>query len=107
MEKYVNIVIYAPLTHSEDIRTVLGKMGAGKIGAYTFCSFTIRGTGRFKPDESANPHIGKRNELEQVEEDRIECICNKEILKDVIQSIKSVHPYEEPVILIQPLLSYD
>jgi hypothetical protein len=31
--------------------------GAGVIGDYTCCSFTVRGIGRFRPEAGANPAI--------------------------------------------------
>jgi hypothetical protein len=81
----------------------MGKAGAGKVGNYSFCSFSSRGTGRFKPDAGASPHIGYVDQLEQVEEERIEVNCSREIVQDVISAIKSVHPYEEVAIDVYAL----
>jgi hypothetical protein len=74
----------------------MGNGGAGKIGNYTFCTFTSKGIGRFKPGDEANPTIGEVGKLEAVEEERIETVCSEEKLKDVLKAIKEVHPYEEP-----------
>lgn len=46
--KNVKLVIFVPLSHSGIVRQVLGEAGAGKIGNYDFCSFSTRGTGRFR-----------------------------------------------------------
>ena len=48
-----------PSTHARILRHALGVAGAGKIGEYNHCSFSIKGTGRFIPSGKANPHIGK------------------------------------------------
>lgn len=89
------IVVYVPLSHTEEVREAVGRAGGGKLGKYSFCSFSIRGVGRFKPEEGANPHIGKVGELESVEEERIEFNCEDNLVDKVISAIKEVHPYEE------------
>ena len=99
----VKIVITVPLSHADIVREAMGKAGAGKIGNYEFCSFSSFGAGRFRPLYGANPAIGQVGQLEQVEEERIEVTCDREILDDVIKTIKTVHPYEEPVIDVYSL----
>lgn len=92
------LVVTVPLTHADIVRDAMGKAGAGKVGNYSFCSFSSRGVGRFKPMEGAVPHIGEVEKLEAVEEERIEVNCTKKILGDVVAAIKAVHPYEEVAI---------
>ena len=53
------IVVYVPLTHADAVREAIGQAGGGKLGKYSFCTFTTEGIGRFRPDEGANPHIGQ------------------------------------------------
>lgn len=101
----VKIIIYVPVTHANKIREALTEADAGKIGNYDSCSFSIRGIGRFRALKGANPFLGKINQIEEVEEERIETICPQKILKKVLTAIKKVHPYEEPAIDIYPLLN--
>ena len=101
--KYVKFVVFVPLSHTDIVRKALGEAGAGKIGNYDFCSFSSRGTGRFRGNEKTNPAIGKAGNHEIVEEERIETIVSREILKSVIEKVKSVHPYEEVAFDIYPL----
>ncbi len=101
--KYVKIVVFAPETHADVVREAMGKVGAGKIGNYSFCSFSSKGIGRFRPEEGANPHIGKVGKFEEVAEERIEVTCSREKLKEVIIAIKEVHPYEEVAYDTYPL----
>ncbi len=89
------LVIYVPLTHSDIVRDAIGNAGGGKIGNYSFCSFSGIGKGRFMPLEGSRPYIGDTNILEVVEEERIEVTVNEGALDDVIQAMKTVHPYEE------------
>lgn len=95
MKKY-KIVVYVPESHADILREAIGNAGAGKIGNYSHCSFTMKGVGRFLPVEGARPAIGEVGKHEEVEEDRIETVCEEEKLQDVLKAIKSVHPYEEP-----------
>ena len=79
--KNVKLVVFVPLSHTDIVRQALGEAGAGKIGNYDFCSFSSRGTGRFRGNEKSNPAIGEANKYEVVEEERIEVIVPRQILK--------------------------
>lgn len=103
--KIIKIVVYVPEAHADAVRFAMGKVGAGKMGNYSFCSFSVKGTGRFKPGKGAHPTIGKVGKIEQVLEERIETICERSKLKKVISAIKKVHPYEEVALDIYPLLT--
>ena len=91
----VKIVVYVPESHADSVREAMGKVGAGMIGNYSFCSFSVKGEGRFKPEAGANPFIGAVGAVEVVSEDRIEITCARQNLKMVIAAMKAAHPYEE------------
>ena len=93
--KSFKLVVFAPITHADAVREAMGQAGAGKIGNYTHCSFSSRGTGRFLPGEGANPTIGEVGKPEEVEEERIEVLCDEESIDAVISAMKAAHPYEE------------
>lgn len=97
------MVIYVPGSHADAVRMALAAAGAGIIGNYTHCTFTISGTGRFMPNADANPTIGTKYKLEEVAEDRIETVCDKEHLKAAIAAVRAVHPYEEPALDVYPI----
>lgn len=101
--KNVKLIVFVPLSHTDAVRKALGEAGAGKIGNYDFCSFSTRGVGRFLGNEHSNPTVGKVGEFEAVEEERIETIVPREILENVIEQVKSVHPYEEVAFDIYPI----
>jgi hypothetical protein len=103
--KRVQITTTVPLKNTDTIREVLGKAGAGTLGNYSFCSFSINGRGRFKPSKNADPHIGDANKLEIVEEERISVNCDLKEAKRVIAALRASHPYEEPLIDIIPLIN--
>lgn len=103
--KKVQILVTVPEDYAQEIRDAICSAGAGIMGNYTYCSMTMKCTGRFKPSNDANPFIGKANKCEVVNEERIEVICDINIVKNVIKRIREVHPYEEPGIDIIPLIS--
>ena len=105
MKELVKIVVFVPEDNADEVREALGRAGAGMIGEYSFCSYSIKGIGRFKPGDNANPHIGTAGKLEEVNEERIEVACEKVQAGDILKVIKEVHPYEEVVVDVYPMLS--
>ena len=97
------LVVYVPVKNADEVRAAIGSTGGGKIGNYTNCSFSSRGTGRFKPGEGANPHIGEVGKFESVEEERIEVTLDHQIVGNVIAAMKRAHPYEEVAYDLYPL----
>ena len=99
---YVKIRVTVPVEAVDQVRQALGDTGAGQIGNYSYCAFTYPVTGYFKPEGGADPAVGTVGKLETVQEVMIEAICHKDIIKQVIEAVVSVHPYEEPAIDIMP-----
>jgi hypothetical protein len=97
------ITVTVPVTHADAVRQAIGEAGGGKVGNYSFCSFSVRGVGRFLPGDGARPAIGEVGKREEVEEERIEVNCEDPLVADVVAAICRVHPYEEPAIDIYPL----
>jgi hypothetical protein len=100
----IKIVTFAPVENADAIRLALGSAGAGVIGEYSFCSYSVIGKGRFTPSDNAHPHIGNVGNAEVVEEERIEVVCDRNNAKEVIQAMKQAHPYEEVAFDIYPLI---
>lgn len=101
--KIVKIVVFVPESHADIVREAMGKVGAGKIGNYNYCSFSSKGVGRFKPEKGAKPNIGEVGKFESVAEEKIEAVCEREKLREIVKAIKKVHPYEEVALDVYPL----
>ena len=101
--KRYKIVVYVPEDQATALRKAMGEAGAGIIGNYDHCTFTIKGTGRFRPNEKANPTIGSAGRIEEVNEDRIETVCEPDKLEAVLAAIRATHPYEEPATDVYPV----
>lgn len=99
------IVVTTPAQAVEHLLDAIASAGGSVIGAYTHCAFTNLGTGHFKPGAAAQPYSGAKEQINTVDEVRIETFCDRTAAKAVLQSIHAVHPYEEPVIHLIPLLS--
>jgi len=105
--KRVKIIVTIPVENVEEVRNAICEAGAGIIGNYTHCSMSTKCIGTFKPTDKANPYIGESNKLEFIEEEKLEVVCDVEIVKKVITKLREVHPYEEPAIDIIPLIDED
>lgn len=101
----VYVVTTVPESHLTAVLDALASAGAGVIGHYTYCSFSVAGTGRFKPDEAANPALGERLQVNEEAEIRVESFCQRDQVRAVTTALRAAHPYEEPVIYLLPLLN--
>lgn len=91
----VKLVTFVPESHVAAVRDAVCRAGAGVIGDYTYCTFGAPGTGTFLPGDSAAPFSGVRHELSLESEIRFETLVLKARLEEVIDALKSAHPYEE------------
>lgn len=89
-------VVFVPVSHSEAVRQALFDAGAGAIGDYSDCSWSVRGTGQFLPGTGADPAIGDIGSLELVTEDRVELVAPSSIRASVLAALRRAHPYEQP-----------
>ncbi|MGH3563152.1 MAG: YqfO family protein, partial [Mycobacterium sp.] len=99
-------VIYVPAEHAEAVRAGVFAAGAGEIGDYSQCSWSVAGTGQFLPRDGASPTIGRVGAVERVAEDRVEVVAPARARGLVWAALRAAHPYEEPafdVFALQPL----
>jgi dinuclear metal center YbgI/SA1388 family protein len=101
--KLMKLVTFIPNEQTLRVLDAVHQAGAGSIGDYDHCSFRTQGTGRFKPNENADPHIGEKNKMEEVREDRVEVIFPVFKKNDVLSALKNAHPYEEVAFYLHDL----
>ncbi len=70
--------------------------GAGRIGDYDSCCWQTKGRGQFRPLESSNAFSGRVGEIGEVDEWKLEMVCEENLIRDVIAAMKKAHPYETP-----------
>lgn len=103
LSELVNLRIQISKQNADAMRQTLAQLGLGKHGNYTHCSNTVSSTSRWMPQEGAHAFIGNEGVLETVGSERIEVVCPRAILSNVIEDIKKAHPYEETVIFIETM----
>lgn len=108
MEDFIDVKleIFTPPEYVQKIQDELARIGAGVIGNYDHCAAVTPVRGYFRPMESASPFEGTVGQISEVEEYKLEVNCSRELVKDAIRVIKSVHPYEEPLINVIPLANH-
>jgi dinuclear metal center YbgI/SA1388 family protein len=89
-------VIYVPLENAAAVQAAVFEAGAGHIGDYSHCAWTVSGTGQFLPHEGASPAVGSVGTVERVAEDRFEVIAPARLRAAVLAAMRAAHPYEEP-----------
>jgi dinuclear metal center YbgI/SA1388 family protein len=89
-------VIYVPPSEARAVRAAVFAAGAGQIGDYSCCSWSVTGTGQFLPQDGASPAIGTVGTAEYVVEDRVEVVAPERARAAVLAAMRDAHPYEEP-----------
>ena len=102
-ENLCKLVFYVPESHLEPVRSAMTAVGAGWIGNYSDCTFSVQGTGTFKATQGCTPFIGKVGILEQTPEIRLETIVTEKQVNKVVKAAIGAHPYEEVAYDIYPL----
>jgi len=97
------LTTYVPIESVEEVKNSLFKAGAGEIGDYSNCSFSLEGKGTFKANEHANPTKGTIGSTHIEKETMLTCVFGKNNERAILQSLHSSHPYEEVAYDIQTL----
>ena len=96
------VVVFVDEGSAERVRRAMTDAGGGAVGAYDRCSFSVSGTGRFRPLPGARPAIGQPPQgdepapTERVAEQRIEMVVPRARRTDVLAALHRSHPYETP-----------
>ncbi len=94
---------FVPKESAAKTREAIHAAGAGNIGNYSACSFSQTGTGRFTPNELANPTIGSAQKEEEVNEEQVQVIFPAHLEKVILEALFQAHPYEEVAYFVTSL----
>lgn len=94
MSKILKLCFYVPESHLEVVKEAVFLAGAGRYKNYDKCCWATLGVGQFRPLSSSKPYIGKKNEVEQVPEYKVEMICEERFIRNAIEALKASDPYE-------------
>ncbi len=102
-DRLLKLVTYVPVDHLDKVRNAVFNAGAGIIGNYDNCGFTVGGTGSFRAGEGTNPYVGEKNTMHFEEEARFETILFSHLKDKVISALLETHPYEEVAYDLYPI----
>ncbi len=94
-KQLLKLVTYIPESHFEKVRDKIFEAGAGVIGNYDKCGFSVKGTGSFRGNEDTTPFTGEKGKLHYENEIRFETIMFSYLKENVISALLDSHPYEE------------
>lgn len=101
----VKLEVYLPRETVEPLRDALTEIGACQVGKYdnVVSFFNIQGC--WRPLPGSNPFEGECGVLHTGTECKLELRCPFEKVGEAVAVIRKIHPYEEPVINVVPLLN--
>jgi hypothetical protein len=97
------LVVFVPPEALDAVRDAVFAAGAGRIGDYERCSWYTEGTGTFLGGEGTDPSVGEKGREERVPELRLETVFPEERQAEVVDALRTAHPYEEPAFDVYPL----
>lgn len=103
-KELMKLAVFVPETHTDSVRDAICRAGAGQIGNYDFCTFSVHGEGTFKGSDETDPFLGKPGVLERAPEHRLETIFPKGLEKKVLSALLKAHPYEEVAYDLYPVV---
>jgi dinuclear metal center YbgI/SA1388 family protein len=102
-DNLLKLITYVPKLHAVSVRDAIFEAGAGNIGNYDSCSFSVEGFGTFKANDLAQPFVGEANKLHTEPEIKLEVILPEYTKLKVLNALLKSHPYEEPAYDLIPL----
>ena len=102
--KYCKMEIFTPESHFRALQKALQDADAGHIGAYDSCIAYSRVTGTWRPLAGTHPYIGEEGKVSEEPEIKVEVTVKLSEVERVMDAVKAVHPYEEPLINVLPLI---
>ena len=89
------LTTFVPKAYATQVLEALYAAGAGEIGKYDRCSFSLTGEGTYRPSTGANAFRGEIGQDEHAEELRIEVLLPSFKSRFIIEVMQEAHPYEE------------
>ncbi|MDR1172628.1 MAG: Nif3-like dinuclear metal center hexameric protein [Bacteroidales bacterium] len=101
------LVTCIPASHFEQVRQAIFEAGAGHIGNYDSCGYSVEGNGTFRALDGAHPFVGRHGTLHTERELRFETVFPSRLNEQIVAALINSHPYEEPAFDIYALQNTD
>ncbi|WP_163530178.1 cytochrome C biogenesis protein [Halobacillus ihumii] len=102
--KNVKIEVLLPEDFIKSLRDKLNDLGVLTVGDYDNVISYSESKGYWRPLKRSKPFKGIQGEISFGTECKMEFRCSYEDIEEVKHIIRTVHPYEEPIINVIPLL---
>lgn len=102
----VKLEIFVPQDHAMKLVDALSEIGVGVIGNYDHCVAMLSVRGFFRPLPGSDPFEGEEGKISEVAEYKVEVNCRRKLVDEAVRVIRSVHPYEEPLVNVIPLANH-
>ncbi|MBS1549931.1 MAG: Nif3-like dinuclear metal center hexameric protein [Bacteroidetes bacterium] len=89
------MIVYVPQEFAQKVQESVFAAGAGNIGFYDECSFSVSGQGSFRPMEGSSPFSGVHGKRTVADEVALSVIYEKFKRNRILHAAKTAHPYEE------------
>ena len=89
------LTTYVPVKNTDILKSALFAAGAGNIGNYDECSFTVSGQGTFRGNEHSNPVLGEKGKLEVADEIKLTVTFESKNENIILTALQENHPYDE------------
>jgi hypothetical protein len=100
------ICVGIPETFSQKLMDAVNDSMSPLYPGYDRVFATYHANGTWRPLPGSKPYIGSIGEIETADEIRVEFAVRRRDLKNVLEVIRKVHPYEEPAIDVIPMYGW-
>jgi dinuclear metal center YbgI/SA1388 family protein len=104
-----HLTVYVPAADCDRLISALIEAGAGAVGDYDQCTFTVSGQGSYRPLPGADPADGEIGVLTRKSEQALSVVLPRPRRAAVLAAMRQAHPYEEVAFTLteQPALDAD
>jgi dinuclear metal center YbgI/SA1388 family protein len=90
-----HLTVYVPAEDCDRLIAALTEAGAGAVGNYDQCTFTVSGQGSYRPLPGADPADGEVGVLTRKAEQALSVVLPRHRRSAVLAAMRHAHPYEE------------
>lgn len=94
-EGIYKLTTYVPHAFAKALKESLFKAGAGHIGHYDQCSFSVQGEGTFRAGPNTKPFVGEKGKQHAEKETQINLSFEKHHKNKILKALMQTHPYQE------------
>lgn len=102
----VKIELFIPEQYIETLRDELHRVNVGRIGNYDHCLSITTVRGYWRPLAGSSPYEGEIGQISEGTECKVEVNCQTAHVDAALEVIRRIHPYDEPLINIIPLVNH-